>query len=66
VDIIQNPNCLYFKNDDFMYQDIREIFTYDDTIVHNPQTLLLIGHEPRFPQFMNQRVLIYFLQKPAA
>ena len=65
MDFIQKFYCLYFKDDYSLNQDIRDIFTHENPVIHNFHTFLLVNSKTSLSQLMNKRILINLFQKPA-
>jgi len=63
MDFVQNLHCFYLKNNNSLNQNIRNVFTHKNPVIHHLQTFLLPDLKTSLPQFMNQRIFINLFQK---
>ena len=63
VDALDTAHGFQFDYDEPLYQQVGAVVAYHNAIVVDRDLLLLLHEETSFPQLMNERVFVDFLQK---
>lgn len=55
-----------FDQDRVLHQQIGEVIAHRESVIENGNSMLLLGNQAGFAQFVRQRIFINFLQESAA